>query len=141
MKLAQALSLEVLLVRVVELEYPSYGTGWYMDMPGLNNRLEPQATKYLDSVAQLLEWRGLKVSTRVLRGSPTQALLSFAKETPNSLLAMTAHGRSGASRRLMGSVSDAMVRASGDPVLIIPSNLRPKVNVMEAQALALAASA
>lgn len=139
-KLARSLSLGVLLVRIVHLEYLAYGTGWYTDMSGMSYQLEPQAVKYVESVAQGLEWKGLKVKTKVMRGSPTQALLNIAQETPNSIITMTTHGRSGVSRWLMGSVSDAMVRASGDPVLIIPSNLRPKVNVMEREALALAAN-
>lgn len=140
-KLARSLSLEVLLVRVVHLEYQAYATGWYADMSGMSYQLEPQAVKYLESVAQGLEWKGLKVKTKVVRGSPTQALLNIAQATPNSIITMTTHGRSGVSRWLMGSVSDAMVRASGDPVLIIPSNLRLKVNAMERQALAWAANA
>ena len=140
-KLARSLSLEVQLVRVVTLDYPAYATGWFADMSGMSYQLEPQATKYLESVAQELGWKGLEVETRVLRGSPTQALLDFAQKTPNSMVTMTSHGRSGVSRWLMGSVSDTMVRASGDPVLIIPSNLRPKVNAMERQAFALAANA
>lgn len=139
-KLARSLSLEVLLVRIVHLEYQAYATGWYADMSGMSYQLEPQAVKYLESAAQSLEWKGLKVKTKVMRGSPTQALLNIAQETPNSIIAMTTHGRSGVSRWLMGSVSDAMVRASGDPVLIIPAVLRPTVNVMERQALALAAN-
>ena len=140
-KLARSLSLEVLLVRVVALDYPAYATGWFADMSRIPYQLEPQAAKYLQSVAQGLEWKGLKVKTKVFHGSPTQALLDVAQETPNSMVAMTTHGRSGVSRWLMGSVSDAMVRASGDPVLIIPSNLLPKVNAMERQALALAVNA
>ena len=140
-KLARSLSLEVLLVRVVHLEYQAYATGWYADMSGMSYQLEPQAVKYLQSVAQGLEWKELEVKTKAMRGSPTQALLNIAQETPNSIIAMTTHGRSGVSRWLMGSVSDAMVRASGDPVLIIPAILRPKVNAMERQALAQAVNA
>ena len=61
----------------------------------------------------------MTVQPRVIRGSPAHALVSLAQETPHDLVAMTTHGRSGLSRWMMGSVAEAMIRASGDPVLVV----------------------
>jgi len=36
-------------------------------------------------------------------------------------VAMTTHGRSGAGRWILGSVTDRVVRESGDPVLVVRS--------------------
>ena len=57
--------------------------------------------------------------TGVLRGAPAPSLLDLARETPRNLIAMTTHGRSGLTRWVMGSVAEAMIRGSGDPVLVV----------------------
>ena len=119
--LARALSMEVLLVRAVNLDSPSYSYGGYANLAGVNAQLVPAANDYLDGVAENLKRQGVRARFKVLRGSAPRALLDFAQETPNDLIAMTTHGRSGITRWLMGSVGEAMVRASGDPVLIIPN--------------------
>lgn len=117
--LARALSLEVLLARVVEVEYPVYAYSAYAQLARVTgNRLE-EATSYLEGVSRDLESRGITVRTTVLRGSSARSLLDLARRTPNVLIAITTHGRSGLSRWLMGSVASALVRASGDPVLVV----------------------
>ena len=120
-ELARALSVELMLVRAVSLDSPSYAYSGYAGFSDVNAQVVPAATDYLDSVAEDLKRQGVRARFKVLRGSAPQALLDFAQETPNDLIAMTTHGRSGLTRWLMGSVGEAMVRASGDPVLIIPT--------------------
>lgn len=120
--LARALSLEVLLVRVVDIDYPVYASSAYAQMARFTDNRINEATKYLEGVSRDFKSRGLTVRTRVLRGSPARALLDLAHETPNDLIAMTTHGRSGLSRWLTGSVAEALIRASGDPVLVVRPN-------------------
>ena len=121
--LARSLSLKVLLVRVVDLEYPLYAYPAGEQLARLTEGRLSEASRYLDRVSRDLKSRGLTVETTVLRGSPAQALLDLAHRTQSDLIAMTTHGRSGLSRWLTGSVADALVRASGDPVLVIRPNL------------------
>lgn len=121
-ELARALSLEVLLVRVVNITYPVHTYGGYVNFPEFTDRLVHEARSYLIGVANDLRRRGLTVRVRVFRGSPARTLLDFAQETPHNLVVMTTHGRTGMSRWLMGSVADSMVRASGDPVLVVRPN-------------------
>lgn len=120
-QLARALSTDLLLVRAVSLDSPSYAYGGYMGLADVHAQVVPAAAEYLDAVAERLKRQGVRARIKVLQGSAPQALLTFAQETPNDLIVMTTHGRSGLSRWLMGSVGEAMVRASGDPVLIIPN--------------------
>lgn len=120
-QLARALSMDLLLVRAVSLDSPSYAYGGYVGLADAHAQVVPAATEYLDGVAEDLKRQGIRARFKVLRGSAPHALLDFAQETPNDLIAMTTHGRSGITRWLMGSVGEAMVRASGDPVLIIPN--------------------
>ena len=118
-QLARSLPLEVLLVSAVAEENPSYIDDGQSGLRAVTGQLEEDASEYLDGVSERLRDKGMTVRTRVVRGSPAQALVSLAQDTPNDLVAMTTHGRSGVSRWMMGSVAEAMIRASGDPVLVV----------------------
>ena len=121
-ELARALSLDILLARAVRTELPTYTEAEFSAWePDLTEGIIQEATEYLAGVAESLVSRGLTVRTEVVRGAPAQALLTLAQETEQNLIAMTTRGRSGLSRWLMGSVTEALVRSSGDPVLVIPS--------------------
>ena len=119
-EMASILSLEVLLVRVVRIEYPSY---YYTEvaarLPDFSEDMVREAERYLKGVSNTLQDKGLTVETRVLRGAAAPALLNLAQETPRNLIAMTTHGRSGLNRWMMGSVAEALIRGSGDPVLVV----------------------
>ena len=121
-ELARALSLDILLARAVRTEVPSYTeSGFGVWEPGLTEDMLQEAKGYLAEVAETLSSKGLTVRSEVRIGTPAQALLNLAQETQQNLIAMTTRGRSGLSRWLMGSVAEALVRGSGDPVLVIPS--------------------
>ena len=70
--------------------------------------------------AKGLSAKGLNVQYRLLRGAPAYAILDEAKKTPQQHHRLTTRGRSGFTRWALGSVADALVRASGDPVLVVP---------------------
>lgn len=121
-ELARALSLDILLARAVRTELPTYTEAEFSSWePDLTEGIIQEATTYLQGVAKSLTDKGFTVRSEVVRGAPAQALLNLAQETEQNLIAMTTRGRSGLSRWLMGSVAEALVRSSGDPVLVIPS--------------------
>lgn len=121
-ELAGILSLEVLLVRAVQIEYPPYThAGFGAMLPDFTEGVAHEATEYLERVSLHLGNKGLTVRHELLRGAAASALVHLAHETPRNLIAMTTHGRSGLSRWMMGSVAEALVRGSGDPVLVIRS--------------------
>jgi nucleotide-binding universal stress UspA family protein len=75
---------------------------------------------YLHEVKDELHLQGVSsVEVLVLAGHPAEAIVDLARETPNCLVAMTTHGRSGIGRWLLGSVTDRVVRHSGAPVLVV----------------------
>ena len=121
-ELAQTLSLDILLARAVKTDLPTYSEGEFSVWePSLTEDMTQEATTYLAGVAESLSSKGLTVRSEVVQGAPAQALLNLAQKTEQNLIAMTTRGRSGLSRWLMGSVAEALVRSSGDPVLVIPS--------------------
>ena len=131
-RLARILSLEVLLARVVRTEHPVYtDTDLGFRVPEFREEMNWEATEYLEQVAQHLRDKGLTVRSQVLAGPAARALLHLAHETPQNLIAMTTHGRTGLSRWMMGSVASTLVRRSRVPVLVLPAGLpaRPRLPV------------
>ena len=94
-------------------------------MEDLATQVDAEAAEYLHRTGQkLLRQGGSSVEERLLHGSPAEAIMDLARETPGNLVMMTTHGRSGAGRLVLGSIDDRVVRHSGNPVLLvrIPSN-------------------
>ena len=80
--------------------------------------ISEQAVNYLEGLSDSLREQGVsKVEQRMIRGPADEVIVDLAFETPDNLVAMTTHGRSGPARRKLGSVADRVVRHSGDPVL------------------------
>jgi nucleotide-binding universal stress UspA family protein len=118
--LAQKMQLEVLLLRAYALppaiSPDEYGT--YSDE--LINQLEAGAKDYLAEKIGELQQKGVpNVSSVVELGYGAEEITMLARKTPDNFIAMSTHGRSGVTRWVLGSVTERVVRHSGDPVLII----------------------
>ncbi len=122
--IAVALGLVVTMVRVIPPEgyyfgYMDYAARYYGDVAPAEDATH-QAATYLSKVAEPVREAGVaEVRELLLRGNPATAIIDLAQATPDNLVAMTTHGRSGVRRWLLGSVTDRVVRHSGDPVLVI----------------------
>ena len=74
-------------------------------------------SNYVHSHAtQLAQRHGVEVGWEVLHGDPQEAIPSFVRGLPDTMLAMTTHGRSALQSALVGSVTAASLRESGVPV-------------------------
>ena len=60
-----------------------------------------------------------RVSSVLIEGSGPNEIIDYARKTPNALITMCTHGRSGVKRWVLGSVTEKVVRHSGDPVLVL----------------------
>jgi nucleotide-binding universal stress UspA family protein len=117
--LAKKMRLEVVLVRSFALpaatadEYQTYTD----ELIGL---IEAEARDYLAEKVKEMKGKGLQnVSSAVNVGYGAEEIITLARKTPDNFIAMCTHGRSGVKRFVLGSVTDRVVRHSGDPVLII----------------------
>jgi nucleotide-binding universal stress UspA family protein len=118
--LANQLGLQIILTRAYALpptiSPDEYGT--YTDE--LINQLEAEARQYLAAKVEGLKQKGIKnVSSVVDLGYGAEEIIKLARDTPENFIAMCTHGRSGIRRWVLGSVTERVVRHSGDPVLII----------------------
>ena len=77
------------------------------------------ATEYLDAVAsQLRTTASIPVNVAVVAGRAADAIHECATNLGADLIVMTTHGLTGWSRAWLGSVADAIVRATASPVLL-----------------------
>jgi nucleotide-binding universal stress UspA family protein len=138
--LAGGLAPRVLLIRATPAteEYYRYMEYYYDVGPGpsisrvyqgpyeeFSKEVNALAMEYLHQVRDRLRQQGVShVEEQLLHGDPASAIVIAAQTTPNSLVAMATHGRSGVGRWVLGSVTDRVVRYSGVPVLVIRATER-----------------
>lgn len=63
--------------------------------------------------------RGLDAVDEVVQGDPATAIVEYADERGVDLVVMATGGRQGIGRRLLGSVTDRVVRTASVPVLTV----------------------
>ena len=126
--IAPALGLNVILVRVTAsadeyYRYINMSMGAGVDTGRFEQyarEAEAEAAAHLSKVKRQLNDMGISsVEERLISGNAANVILDLAHETPDSLAAMTTHGRSGVERWVLGSATDLLVRHSGQPVLVV----------------------
>lgn len=75
----------------------------------------------LDRHLATLAKAGIDCATLLIRGQPGPTVVSEAQRWGAELIVMGSHGRGLAYRKLMGSVSEAVLKAGRQPVLVIPA--------------------
>ena len=123
--MAKKLDLEVELFRTYHVPYNVYSgdEGLYaVNYEELLAGLRDEAAEYLEKKAADLKRLGVaKVQCVTKEGLAADEIISLGRKTPDNLIAMSSHGRSGVRRWVLGSVTELVVRHSGDPVLVIRS--------------------
>jgi len=119
--MAKKLNIEVVLVRVYAVwEALRPSEEYNIDMASLRDRLKAEAERYLGEKVAQLKAEGLdRVRSSLLEGDPAGQIIYLAQETPDNIVATCTHGRSGMSRWVLGSITEKVVRHSGDPVLVL----------------------
>lgn len=74
---------------------------------------------YLTEVRESLADVGVDVTYTVEEGDVASKVIAEAESTPDTLVALTTHGRSGTARWLMGSVTSKILTATTMPLLVL----------------------
>ncbi|TAM60291.1 universal stress protein [bacterium] len=69
---------------------------------------------------------GLNARTCSVRANPVRGILDVARAQGVDLIIMGTHGRHGAARALLGSVTEEVLRRANVPVLILPPAAPPR---------------
>jgi nucleotide-binding universal stress UspA family protein len=114
-----ALDASLLLVRVVLPAAPEY-----MVARAVAGSVEPEesldaAERYLETVADGLRARGLRVETRALLGPPVPTIVHLATTAGADAIAIATHGRGGAARLVFGSVATGVLQRTTVPLLVL----------------------
>jgi nucleotide-binding universal stress UspA family protein len=120
---AKKLDLEIVLFRAYHMPYNVYaGNDSYyaVNYDDLIAGVRDEANEYLEKkVAEVKQLGVAKVSAVSKEGFAGDEIIAVGRKTPDSLIAMCSHGRSGVKRWVLGSVTETVVRHCGDPVLVL----------------------
>jgi nucleotide-binding universal stress UspA family protein len=123
MFLSRELALETYLVRVYSPPPRAYPLEEFTETEALaryREELRRECEIYLEGKREELSAGGLeRVQATVIQGDPAEEIIGLGRDTPDNLIAMSTHGRSGPGRWMLGSVAERVVQHSQDPVLII----------------------
>jgi nucleotide-binding universal stress UspA family protein len=137
-ELAQKLAAEIMLVRAVS--YSSVYIGTMADVPYIDPRAmdlgENEAADYLGRIADKLRAEGFEVRSQLLQTQPAPGIVALARQTPQSLITLTTHGRSALARWFIGSVAEEIVETAETPVLVIPQHYTQRYTMNIADLLA-----
>ena len=122
--MANKLDLEVVLFRAYHMPYNSYaGDADAYAMVNYDELLvsvRDEAKEYLDKQVTEVKKLGVaRVSALSKEGSASDEIIALGNKTPEGLIAMCSHGRSGLGRWVLGSVAENVVRHSDAPVLVV----------------------
>ena len=122
-ELAKTLKLAVVLFRAYNIPTTAYagGEGYYaVNYEELLTAMRDEAVDYLEKKTEAVKKLGIvNVSYVAKEGFAADEIISLARKSPDNLIAMCTHGRSGVKRWMLGSVTETVVRHSSDPVLVI----------------------
>ena len=124
-ELAKQLDLEVTLIRLYG-GLSAAGDGFYSphQLDASTARRREEAVTYLESKTEEMKRQGLtKISFLEKEGLAAGEILAIARQTPDTMIAMCTHGRSGVQRWALGSVTERVVRHSDNPVLVVRAGL------------------
>lgn len=85
----------------------------------------PDEDAVLAAVSDLVDASDASVTPHVLEGEPADRIAAFAAERDADLLVLGRHGLSGVRERLLGNVTNRVLRSSERPVLAVPASDEP----------------
>jgi nucleotide-binding universal stress UspA family protein len=115
--------LPVVLIRTYTLPTAGYFLAAGVSPPAMDEfggKIEREMKDYLQAKEAELRASGIAmVSSVVVEGRGPEAIIDLTRRTPDSLVAISTHGRSGIGRWVLGGVTDRVVCYGGEPVLVI----------------------
>lgn len=90
--------------------------GMSLDIGAAMERLEEDGESFVEDVVAAAEEEGLEASGDTRVGKAPEEILAYAEEEDIDLIVMGTHGHGGLGRRLLGSVTESVVRLADVPV-------------------------
>ncbi len=119
--IAGRMNMSMTLLQALSVDSLIYSDGYAISdvISQVEDEIRAEARRYLYAIARQLRGEGIDVGVEIVQGRASSEIADMARATSHNMIALATHGRSGMSRLLLGSVAEAVVRESGDPVLIV----------------------
>jgi nucleotide-binding universal stress UspA family protein len=120
--IAKKANAHLLFVRASNNPYQSAmgDAGIYYPSPMSYLKASNHAGEYLEPFVDRAKKLGVSASMKTPTGSAEICLISIANENDNTLTVIGTRGQGGIKRFIVGSVTDKVIRSSGNPVLVVP---------------------
>jgi len=110
---------ELVLLRVIEVATGSLEAGVELLKEKLRQQREETATELSDELSRKLREANVDYEIETVVGNPAKEILTFADDQDITHIVIGSHGRTGASRVLLGSVAQTVVRRASTPVTVV----------------------
>jgi nucleotide-binding universal stress UspA family protein len=102
-------------------DFPAGGfeSGVMTDIDQMRENEKKHGEKLLENVRERATEAGFDVETVIESGKPSNAIVEYADGNDVDLITIGSHGRTGASRVLLGSVAETVVRRAPVPVTVV----------------------
>jgi nucleotide-binding universal stress UspA family protein len=110
--------------------------GWEFyvpDNPQVRERRHNDAKDRLCRIASPHAKEGVRITTEVRFGSPTDEIVSAAIAYGSDMVVMGTHGRTGLPHLLLGSIAERVIRTAPCPVLAVRQQLAASLRTNAAQ--------
>lgn len=94
-------------------------SGAFANYEAVFDQREGRAESILASANEVAADYGREIETEVVVGGPSRGIVSYADEHDVDHIVIGSHGRTGASRILLGSVAERVARRASVPVTIV----------------------
>lgn len=112
-------SITLLYVAVELSTAPQVASAMGMAEDAARERMRKEAIRQMDAIAGR-QLAGVDVTVRVEEGDVVERITTVAADTGASLLVVGTHGRTAASRLVLGDITDDVLKAAPCPVVVVP---------------------
>lgn len=124
--LAATLKASIHVLHAYEIPVLGFPDGVLVAPADWASRIGSAAQQALRDTVARFEGRMVPIASTLAQGDPRETILAQAAVLKADLIVMGTHGRRGLARALLGSVTQAVVRTSPVPVLVVPNEHGPE---------------
>ena len=110
---------EIVLLRVIEVATGSLEAGVELLKEKIRQQRDEAAAELSDELTRKLREADVDYEIETAVGNPAKEIVAFADDQDISHIVIGSHGRTGASRVLLGSVAQTVVRRASTPVTVV----------------------
>ncbi len=89
-------------------------------LPEILDQMKEAADNYVDQLQQRAAQAGVKATTKVVTGHPSEEILNQADDSGADLIVISSHGRRALAAAVIGSVTINVIHGARIPVTVVP---------------------